>query len=195
MDDELTYTAFSKSERICAGTLDKMLIGTKDAIDRGASAVLIFADQTGQQVDFDFRGTREDVLARHAPAATTRCGPGRPKLGVVCREISLLPRHWAWLEQQPQGLSGALRRLVEAAMKHEPNKERARLRREAAGKFMWAMAGDLPGFEEASRALYASRQAALEAEVVDWPKDVRDHLLELVRQSVQLENESAPSVP
>ncbi len=191
MDAELTYTAFAENRRIVSGPLEEVLLGTKEAIDRGASAVLIFIDQTGQQVDFDFRGTPQEVLARHAPAKT-RIGPGRPKLGVVCREISLLPRHWDWLERQPQGISAALRRLVEAAMKHEPGKERGRLRREAAGKFMWAMAGNLPGFEEASRALYAKNQAQFESLIVRWPKDVRRHLLDIVREAVRLENEIAP---
>jgi hypothetical protein len=187
MDEDLTYTAFAENRRIGSGSLDEMLRLTKPEVDRGASAILIFVDQTGQQVDFDFQGTLQDVLARYA-LAKTRSGPGRPKLGVVCREISLLPRHWDWLERQPQGTSAALRRLVETAMKHEPGKERARLRREAAGKFMWAMAGNLPGFEEASRALYAKNQAQFESLIVRWPRDVQTHLLDIVGEAVRLEN-------
>jgi hypothetical protein len=186
MNPESTYTAFVGHKRITAGTLGKLLAETKPRVDDGTS-VLIFVDQTGQQIDFDFRGTLDEVLARYAPVAT-RPGPGRPKLGVVSREVSLLPRHWEWLERQPQGASASIRRLVEAAMKHEPNKQEARARREAAGKFMWGIAGDFPGFEEASRALYAKDDAALEALTTEWPADVRDHLLTLVREASRLES-------
>jgi hypothetical protein len=153
---------------------------------------LIFEDQTGRQVDFDFRGTSDEVLER-VTAVGTRTGPGRPKLGVISREVSLLPRHWDWLEQQPQGISGALRRLVDEARKREPGKERARLAREAASKFMWAMAGNLPGFEEASRALFAKDQERLEQLIRNWPEDIRRHLLRLVQESVRLESADVSS--
>ncbi len=191
MSIELTYSAFAGNRRIASGSLQQLLTQTKRHVDEGASAILIFVDQTGQPVDFDFRGTLEEVLARHAPAPPPRSGPGRPKLGVVCRELSLLPRHWEWLEQQPQGASAAVRRLVEAAMKHEPNKAQARALREAAGKFMWGIAGDFPNFEEASRALYAKNRDALEEWTTGWPDDVRDHVLALVGESVRLENGTA----
>jgi hypothetical protein len=125
------------------------------------------------------RGSLEEVLARAAPVAP-RPGPGRPKLGVVSREVSLLPRHWDWLEQQPNGISAALRRLVDEARKREPDKESARLAREAAGRFMWAVAGDLSGFEEASRALFAGNLQRLAELTRDWPEDVRAHLLRMV---------------
>src|SRR5690242_5597435 len=147
--------------------------------------MLTFEDQTGKQVDFDLRGTLADVLTRHA--APARVGPGRPKLGVVAREVSLLPRHWEWLEQQPNGISAALRRLVDEARKRAPGKERARLAREAASKFMWAMAGDLPGFEEASRALFAKDQGRLERLIRGWPEDIREHLSRLVQEAARLE--------
>jgi hypothetical protein len=119
----------------------------------------------------------------------TRIGPGRPKLGVVCREVSLLPRHWSWLEQHPGGASVALRKLVEDARKRGHGKERARVAWEAAGKFMWVMAGNLSGFEEASRALYAKDQARLVSLIRDWPGDVRSHVERLVGESTRLETE------
>ena len=93
--------------------------------------------------------------------------------------MSLLPRHWEWLEQQPNGISAALRRLVDEARKREPDKESARLAREAAGRFMWALAGDLPGFEEASRALFAGNRQRLTDLTRNWPGDIRAHLLRL----------------
>ena len=115
------------------------------------------------------------MLARELPQRP-KSGPGRPKLGVVSKEVTLLPRHWAWLEQQPQGISAALRRLVEEASKREPDRQRARLARDAASRFMWSMAGDRPNFEEASRALFAIDRARFDQLVRDWPADVREHL-------------------
>jgi hypothetical protein len=114
-------------------------------------------------------------LARALPGRS-RSGPGRPKLGVVSREISLLPRHWDWLEEQPNGASAALRRLVDQARKREPGEQRARLAREAAGRFMSAMAGNFPGYEEASRALYAGNRSRFEELTLNWPRDIREYI-------------------
>ena len=171
----MTYTAFSGQSRIVSGGLEQMLLETKEFLKRGgAEPVFIFEDQTGRQVDFDFRGTSEEVLERAVPSRRT--GPGRPRLGVVSREVSLLPRHWDWLEQQPNGISAALRRLVDEARKRAPSEERARLAREAAHRFMTAMAGNLPGYEEASRALFAKDQERFKQSIAAWPEDVRRHL-------------------
>lgn len=204
MEDLRTYTAFRGNRLIVSGDLRTMLLATKACLDQGESApVLIFDDRTGRQIDFDFRGAPADVLARlashplFAPGdmGAPRAGPGRPRLGVVSREVSLLPRHWEWLEQQPQGISGALRRLVEEARKREPDRERARIAREAAGKFMWAMAGNLPGFEEASRALFARNTERFEELIRDWPEDIRAHVSRLVQESVRLDTSCTPSAP
>src|SRR5262245_52532283 len=103
MEDERTYTAFAGNRLLVSGGLETMLRRTREWLDKGAGdPVLIFEDQTGRQVDFDFRGTADEVVERAAGKART--GPGRPKLGVISREVSLLPRHWDWLEQQPQGI-------------------------------------------------------------------------------------------
>jgi hypothetical protein len=177
MDDiEPTYTVFAGHKRIAEGDLRTILLKTKEWMDRGKDdPVLVFEDRTGKQIELDFQGTAQEVLQRAMPADAKR-GPGRPKLGVVSREISLLPRHWEWLEQQPQGISAAIRRLVDEARKHEPGKQRARLARDATGRFMWSMAGDMPHFEEASRALYAKDKLRFEELVREWPKDVREQL-------------------
>ncbi len=173
MDESTTYTAFVGHRRIVTGDLRATLLRAKEQHDEAnAPLLLIFEDQSGRQVDFDLSGSTDDVIARAAPP---RSGPGRPKLGVVSREVSLLPRHWDWLEQQPQGLSGTLRRLVDEARKRAPAAEHARLAREAAGKVMWSIAGDLPDFEEASRALFACDRVRFEALVEGWPADVRDY--------------------
>ena len=116
-DAPATYTVFAGTRRLARGSLEEILRATKKKLDASPDlAVLIFEDRTGRQVDFDFRGTADEVVARALPPPEPeRVGPGRPKLGVVSREISLLPRHWEWLERQPQGASAALRRLVEEA--------------------------------------------------------------------------------
>src|SRR5687768_566815 len=125
MEDIQTFSAFAGDQRIVSAELEAMLLAAKARLDRDPSAsILIFEDRTGRQVDFDFRGTAEEVVARAVPEPA-KIGPGRPKLGVISREISLLPRHWEWLEQQPNGISAAVRRLVEEARKHEPEEEKA----------------------------------------------------------------------
>lgn len=186
---ERTFTVFAGTKRLVRGTLEEVVRKAKRKLDSDPeSRLLIFDDQTSRELDFDFRGTEAEVLARAKPATKgqneglTRSGPGRPKLGVISREVSLLPRHWEWLEQQSQGISAALRRLIDEARKQAPNEERARLARASASRFMWVMAGDLAGFEEASRALFASDKVRFLALTKEWPKDVREHLNELLRE-------------
>jgi hypothetical protein len=180
-----TYTAFAGTRKVARGQLEDVIRTTKECLDAEPELrVLIFDDETSREVDFDFRGSENDVVARAKAdvPAEPKVGPGRPKLGVVSREISLLPRHWEWLERQPQGISAALRRLVDDARKRAPDEDRARLARAAASRFMWVMAGDLPDFEEASRALFAADQKTFTTLTKRWPKDVRDHLEALLRE-------------
>jgi hypothetical protein len=181
METEASYSAFIGTRLLVSGELKKVLLKVKQRLDAGEEAlVLIFSDSSGQQVEFDLRGTPDEMLARELPAPRP-AGPGRPKLGVVSREVSLLPRHWDWLEQEPSGISAALRRLVEEASKRDPERQRARHARAAASRFMTALAGDLPNYEEASRALFAEDQARFEELIRSWPKDVRKQLERLTR--------------
>ena len=170
-----TYTAFLGWTRVATGPLNAALRQIKEIKEPGEQTLLIFEDATGKQVDFDLRGSIDEVLARIAPKSV-RTGPGRPKLGVVSREISLLPRHWEWLEAQPQGASATIRRLVEDARKQGAGKTRANV--DAIGRVMTALGGDLPGFEEAYRALYARDGERLVAQIAEWPTDLRDYILE-----------------
>jgi hypothetical protein len=181
MEHENTYTAFDGMTLVASGPLDQVLpaVKSQSGPDQG-TPILIFEDQTGRQVDFDLRGTVAEVLARALPMPA-HAGPGRPKLGVVAREVSLLPRHWEWLGQQPNGASAALRRLVDQARQHEPGEQRARLAIEAAGRFLSVMAGNLPGYEEATRALYRRDGERFDELIRDWPRDVRLHAQRMVR--------------
>lgn len=199
-----TYTCFNGINRLESGSLQAVGLAVKRAVDRrAASPVLIFNDLTGKSVDINTCGSDEEVLARleaieaaaqytfgeqqngsSLPAAESAQddvspaeprGRGRPKLGVVAREVTLLPRHWDWLATQPGGASVALRKLVEHARKTHADKDKLRLAQERAYNFMSAMAGDFPGFEEAIRALFANDQSKFAEMIRDWPVDVREH--------------------
>jgi hypothetical protein len=177
-------TAFDGAKRIASGPLSAVALAVKAAVDRGAKGpVLTYDDATGRVVDIDTRGSSQDVLARLEPApgesgqdAAPR-GRGRPRLGVVAREVTLMPRHWEWLNAQPGGASVALRKLVEAATRNGSGRQREM--HEAAYRFMMAMAGDLAGFEEATRALFANDAKALSEHASGWPADIREHALAL----------------
>jgi hypothetical protein len=182
-------TAFEGSRIIASGDLMQVAMKAKDVIDRkGTAPVLIFDDLTSEVIEVDFRGTGEDVYRRLVETATSGPaspppeagrsspkGPGRPRLGVVSREVTLLPRHWDWLNSQPGGASVALRKLVEEARRVNGDRDRVRQSQEAAYTFMSAMAGDLPGFEEATRALFAGDRTRFDNLVASWPSDIRDH--------------------
>jgi hypothetical protein len=181
VEQSKTFTAFLGATQVASGPIDQVLTEVKSWFDRDPGLlILIFEDDTGRQVDFDLRGTVSETLARALPAPV-RTGPGRPKLGVVAREVSLLPRHWEWLEQQPSGASAAIRRLVDEARKRNPDQERTRLAIEAAGRFLTAMAGNLPGYEEASRALFGRHRERFDELIAGWPQDIRLHVQRLVR--------------
>ena len=175
MQNRPSYAAFVGARRIAQGDLVDILPVLQKRFEKEPSEmILVFDDVTGKRVDLDLQGPLDEVLARHASLGPR--GPGRPKLGVVGREVSLLPKHWEWLEEQPSGASAALRRLVETAMKSEPGKERARRIRAALSAFLSALAGDRPHYEEVTRALYAGDHDTLLELVARWPKDIRDHV-------------------
>lgn len=190
-----SYTAFDGHRRLASGPLATVALAVRQAGDATSGAILIFDDATGRSIDLDLRGTADDIRARYAPppgdapgtaagepaGAGEQRGRGRPKLGVVSREVTLLPRHWEWLGAQPGGASVALRKLVEDARRTHAAADRRRDAQARAYHFMSAMAGDLPGFEEAARALYANDPARLAELIAGWPDDVRDHALALAR--------------
>lgn len=168
-------TAFAGDRMIASGAPSVVAAAVKAAHDAG-EAVLVFDDADACPVEFDLRGDLEAVLGRLAPSEPVeKRGPGRPKLGVTAREVTLLPRHWDWLAAQPGGASVALRKLVENALREAEGPDRVRASREAAYRFMTAMAGDQPGYEEATRMLFAGDWAAFDAAIEAWPLDVADY--------------------
>jgi hypothetical protein len=176
MDTPRTFTAFNGDRLVASGPLPELLRACKQLLEREPQApLLVFDDSTGRQCEFDFRGTVDEVLAREAPPAVP-AGPGRPKLGVISREVSLLPRHWEWLEAQPNGISAALRRVIEEASKRDPDAQRARRARDALSRVITTLAGNRPGYEEATRALFAGDHARLQTLTRRWPIDLRRHM-------------------
>jgi len=191
---QIYCTAFQGLRRVATGLLPDVALKSKALVDQGGDPVLLFDDETSRLIEVDFRGTAGEVLARlddqpveapegagegTDPQPDTPRGPGRPKLGVVAREVTLLPRHWEWLAAQPGGASVALRKLVDAARRDHEGRDRVRKSQEATQRFMTAMAGDLPGYEEAGRALFAADPDRFGQILADWPPDIREQITKL----------------
>ncbi|MBN9134858.1 MULTISPECIES: DUF2239 family protein [unclassified Phyllobacterium] len=205
MTDHLSRpcTAFDGTNLLLSGPLVEVALAVKNTSEEGDTSgpLLVFDDMTGRVVDLDLRGTKTDIIARllqsskdddgwqnasqpsrepedGLPAPAPR-GRGRPKLGVIAREVTLLPRHWEWLAEQSGGASVALRRLIDEARKAGGSETKTRAAQEAAYHFALAMAGNMPGFEDAIRALFAGNQTAFVERVSEWPTDVRQYAIKL----------------
>lgn len=183
------FVAFAGSTRIASGSLADVARAVKAASDTGQARLLAFDDATGRLVEFDLRGSLDDVLARLSSDPSVQTAKpatrGRPRLGVTAREVTLLPRHWEWLATQPGGASAALRRLVDQA--RGSRADQARMAQDAAYRVMVALAGDARNFEEATRAFYAKDYVRFDTTTADWPEDVRDYVGALVNRVAALE--------
>jgi hypothetical protein len=189
MNDQPRFTAFDDSRRLASGSRRLVTQAIKSLLsNRPTSRILIFDDATGSQVDFDLRETGDESTPTAPASGEEARSPGRPKLGVIAREVTLLPRHWDWLARQPGGASVTLRKLVEEARRINAGAPAPREAQERAYRFMSAMGGNLPGFEEAARALFASDRPRFETHVAHWPENVRDYACALA------EGAFAPSV-
>jgi len=194
-------TAFHDTARIASGPLPAVALAVKAALATDpAATILVFDDATGKVVDLDLRGSDAEISARLGPpsdkafqaglepeAAETPRGRGRPKLGVVAREVTLLPRHWDWLALQPGGASQVLRRLVDEARKNDSGRSRTRAAQAAAYAFISAMAGDREGFEEASRALFVGDPDRFAMHSRTWPADIRAYAEKLLDNPIHSE--------
>ncbi|NGO66754.1 DUF2239 family protein [Rhizobium daejeonense] len=196
-----TCTAFAGDRLLLSAPLSEVALAVKRSPDE-VGAVLVFDDTTGRPIDLDLRGSDAEVLerlsqppkaypGRYRPKTEVAPGPteseeirspaprGRPNLGVVAREVTLLPRQWEWLGEQPGGASATLRRLVEEARKGAGPRQQRRAAQDAAYQFMHAIAGDLAGYEEATRALFGDDRTSLEQQIATWPEDIRTYALRL----------------
>lgn len=194
------FAAFMGHHRIAHGSLVEVALAVhRLQADDPNATVLIFADGNGGHLDLDLRGTAGEVRARVSAAMEAEQsdgadaaqelapprGRGRPRLGVVAKEVTLLPRHWAWLAGQRGGASATLRRLVEQARRSGERQEAVRRSQDAAFRFMSALGGDLAGYEEAIRSLYASDGEGLRNHIEGWPADVREHALLLAEDALR----------
>lgn len=183
------HTAFLGHRLLASGALQEVALAVQRCLADDPNAMpLVFSDATGKQVDLDLRGSASEVAARYAPPPAPPApepepaaprGRGRPRLGVVAREVTLLPEHWDWLAAQPGGASVALRKLVHQARRAAAASAGTAQARERAYAFMSALGGNLPGFEEAARALFAGDLPKLAAVIARWPPDVREYALRL----------------
>jgi hypothetical protein len=179
-----TLTAFADFERIAQGARHEVVQVLKKAAINPDKLVRVFDDATGERLDIDLNVEVAPVeVPAPLPTAANPRPVGRPKLGVVAREITLLPRHWEWLATQSGGASVSLRKLVEEARRANEGRDGVRAAREAAYKFISEMAGDLTGFEEATRALFAGKRARFDEMIFSWPSDVRAHAAALAAAS------------
>lgn len=187
-----THLLFAGHQLLEAGDLLTVAMACKA---HGSPAdVLVFEMASGRQIDLDVRGSEAAIARRYGkddstvePGAPTPRGRGRPKLGVVGREVTLLPRHWDWLDEQRGGASAALRRLVDSARRDLSGADLIRNSQDRTNRFLSAIAGNLPGFEEATRALFNSDESGFKAQTRSWPKDVRRYALEFATHALRSE--------
>jgi len=199
-------TAFEGENRLISGPLVEVALTVKNRLDSGSGIpILLFDDITANMLELNLCGSKQEMIGRlpEAVARLEQSPPqeaeperngrrGRPKLGVVGREITLLPRHWQWLDAQPGGASVALRKLVDQARRDSGDRDRQRAATEAAYRFVTAMAGNRPGYEEAVRALFAANREGFAAQIAAWPDDIRDYAIAL---AFAAEAPNAPSAP
>ncbi|WP_367718441.1 DUF2239 family protein [Nitratireductor sp. GISD-1A_MAKvit] len=176
-----SFTAFHGKRLLARGSAVEVALAAKALLEEHPGAdVLIFDDQSGRQIDFNLAGSDRDVAARLTPKkeedVQAKRAPGRPRLGVVAREVTLLPRQWDWLNAQPGGASAALRKLVDAARAANAPHDKTRRAKTATDTFMMAMLGDQPGYEDAARALYAGDEQSFRRRIGSWPADLRTHV-------------------
>ncbi|MDT8324349.1 MAG: DUF2239 family protein [Bacteroidota bacterium] len=181
-DARIVEVDFRGSAEQVLARLEAQLSRGEAQLSRGDADV---SGEGGKAHAFHFGKVHETATVPAGDSEKKRRGPGRPKLGVVSREVTLLPRHWEWLSTQPGGASVTLRKLVETARKANSGKDRIRRAQEITYRFMNAVGGDLPGYEEALRALYAPDAARFASLVADWPKDVREHVLRFAREAFE----------
>jgi hypothetical protein len=186
-------TAFAGEKRLISGPLVEVALAVKNQVDSDARIpILVFDDANAHMVELNLSGTKQEIISRLPEAVARTNDPepeasepersgrrGRPKLGVIGREVTLLPRHWQWLDAQPGGASVALRKLVDQARRDSGDRDRRRAANEATYRFVTAMGGDRPGYEEAVRALYAGDLKRFSEQIASWPADIRDYAIGL----------------
>ena len=185
------YVAFYAGKRIAEGSepeiaalLDQQKL-TANSPDLPHSMPLVFDIDSGAQIELPVNASSIPSEAG-APAR-----PGRPKLGVIAREVTLLPKDWDWLNVQSGGASVTLRKLVLMARRSNEGAGKVRQAQISCYRFISAIAGDEPGYEEASRGLFTGDAARFEANTQGWPADVRDHARKLANAAFESDNNTS----
>jgi len=174
MNSETLYSAFHGNTRIITDTLFKVALTIKE-IDNHQSNILIFNHQTGQQIDLDVSGSEQDLKQRYAEIEEVK-KVGRPKLGVISREITLQQKHWNWLDQQNASASAVIRKLIDQELNNPASESNIMLAKQAVDRFMSAMIGNMPNYEEATRALYQGNKTVFLELIQDYPADLKAYL-------------------
>lgn len=176
MNSSTTYTAFSGDHYLASGEMMELILKIKQ-LQKTTENILIFNDQTGRQTDFDYTGSEQEIRERYAEPEPTK-KVGRPKLGVISREITLQKKHWDWLDQQSASASAIIRKLIDKEL-DDPNSESNKmLAKQATDRFMLAMLGNMPNYEEATRALYQGDREVFFKMIQDYPKDLKKYLIQ-----------------
>lgn len=185
-----TLIAFAGTDHLAEGSPADVARAVRQHLDtRGHAPVCVLDALTSAPADLAMGGNSDQVAAwaeaqfQAREEATDQKRRGRPRLGVVAREVTLLPRHWDWLAAQPGCASVTLRKLVDAARKQGGASERIRRTQDVVHRFLYAVAGDVAGFEEVARALYAWDHERFDALTDAWPTDVVAHARRLLAQA------------
>lgn len=181
MNSSTTYTAFSGDHYLASGEMMELILKIKQ-LQETTENILIFNDQTGRQTDFDYTGSEQEIRERYAEPESTK-KVGRPKLGVISREITLQKKHWDWLDQQSASASAIIRKLIDKEL-DDPNSESNKmLAKQATDRFMLAMLGNMPNYEEATRALYQGDKQVLITLIQNYPKDIQEYIFKLSKNA------------
>lgn len=166
-------TAFASCKQIAFGECAQVLAQIGSMTFPQDTSIRVFGDETGECLDFDLRVKvlTKSAMGKSALSTSVVRSMGRPRLEVVAGEVPLLPRHWEQFDRQPGGTSVALRRMVDEGRKIGQGRDSVRAPRETACRSMRNMAGALPGYEHAARALFRGNKALFEKAVAHWPAD------------------------
>ncbi len=178
MNIQMTYTAFLDEQCLVNGTLVDVATAIQQHANQSNATLLIFNDQTGKQIDLDISGSKQDIQQRYAEPEMVK-KVGRPKLGVISREITLQQKHWDWLDQQSSSASAVIRKLIDNELNNPNSESNKMLAKQATDRFMSAMLGNMPNYEEATRALYQGNKEVFLDLIRDYSKDIYQHILKL----------------
>tara|TARA_B100001013_G_scaffold338302_1_gene259147 strand:+ start:260 stop:835 length:576 start_codon:yes stop_codon:yes gene_type:complete len=186
-----TYIAIHNKSLIAQGELPAVIREAQRQFPEAEPC--LYKLDNGKRVDIDWRGDAEEVIKR-LPAALVPPAEkrGRPKLGVISKEVTLLPEHWEWLSVQRGGASTTLRRLIDSAMSSMTPAQERRIKQDQLYSMMRVFE-DEAGFEAASRALYRLDEAAFSQAIGNWPEALQAIYQDKFHRLLSIGNDSHDS--